>query len=74
MKIVKVFKTNVNDYLDASHIINLLQQAFSNCKINFDLHDCDKILRVESPQEFLNERDIQLLIAECGYHCEPLPD
>ena len=68
MKIVKVFKTNVNDHLDARHIIYLLQQAFINCRINFDLHDCDKILRVESQQEFLNERDIQSLIAKCGYH------
>ena len=74
MKIVNVFKTNVKDHLDARHIIYLLQQAFTNCKINFDLDDCDKILRVESQQEFINETDIQLLIAGCGYHCEPLPD
>ena len=74
MRIVKVFKTNVNDHPDARHIIYLLQQTFINCKINFDLDDCDKILRVEGQQDFVNETGIRLLIAGCGYHCEPLPD
>jgi len=74
MKIVKVFKTNVQDHFAVGHIILALQQTFSHCRINFDLEDCDKILRIESQQEFIDEGEIQLLIAGCGYHCEPLPD
>ena len=74
MKIVKVFKTNVNNHPDAGHIIDILQQSFTYCKINFDLDDCDRILRVESQKDFINEEHIRLLIAGCGYHCEPLPE
>lgn len=74
MKIVKVFKTNVQDYLAAGHIILALEQTFSHCRINFDLNDCDNILRMESPQGSIDEAEIRLIILECGYHCEPLPD
>ena len=74
MKVVKVFKTDVQDGVTAGYIIFLLQQRFSNCRINFDLDDCDKILRMESRQESIEETQIQLLIAGCGYYCEPLQD
>ena len=74
MKIVNVFKTNVRDQLAAGHIIVVLRQTLSHCKINFDLDDCDKILRIESQWEPINEGEVQLMVAACGYHCEPLPD
>lgn len=74
MKIVKVFKTDVQDHLTARLIVLNLQQTFSHCRINFDLHDCDKILRIESQQGAIEEADIYLLVAGYGYHCEPLQD
>jgi hypothetical protein len=74
MKIVKVFKTDVQDQLVARHIILFLQQTFSHCRINFDLDDCDRILRIESHQGSIEETEIQLLITRCGHHCEPLQD
>jgi len=74
MRIVKVFKTDVQDQLVAGHIILFLQQIFSHCRINFDLDDCDKILRIESQQGSIEEAEVQLLIARCGHHCEPLQD
>lgn len=74
MKIVKVFKTDVQDQVVARHLILFLQQTFSYCRINFDLDDCDKILRIESQRESIEEAEIQLLIARYGYHCEPLQD
>jgi len=39
-------------------------------KINFDLEDCDKILRVEG-ENILNEK-ITGLVTESGYQCEVL--
>jgi hypothetical protein len=72
MKIVKVFKTDVQDHQVSRYIIHLLQQAFSHYRINFDLDDCDRILRIESQQGPIEESDIQLLISRCGHHCEPL--
>lgn len=74
MKIVEVFKTNVEDHLAAGHIIFALQQTFPCCTINFDLADCDKILRIESQQEPIAESEIQSLVAGLGYYCERLPD
>jgi hypothetical protein len=75
MKIVHVFKTDVRDQQAARHIILFLQRNLSHCRINFDLDDCDKILRIESQrQESFEETEIQLLISRYGYYCEPLQD
>jgi hypothetical protein len=73
MKIVKVFKTDIRDQLVARHLIHFLQQIFSHYKINFDLDDCDNILRIESTNEMIDETNIQLLLASRGHHCESLP-
>jgi len=73
MKIVKVFKTNVSDTLTARQIVRFLQQRFDNYRINFDLDDCDRILRIESQYGTITEIEIQGLIARWGYRCEPLP-
>jgi len=72
MKIVQVFKTDVQDQLVARRIILFLQQSFSHCRINFDLDDCDRILRIESQRESIADTKIQLLMASYGHHCEPL--
>ncbi len=74
MKIVQVFKTDVQDQLVARRIILFLQQTLSHCRINFDLDDCDRILRIENQQESIAETRIQLFIASYGHHCEPLQD
>jgi hypothetical protein len=47
---VEVFKTNVQDRELAEHIASILRGKFAFARINFDLDDCDKILRVESKQ------------------------
>lgn len=74
MKIVKVFKTDVQDQLVARQIIRFLHQTLSHCRINFDLDDCDRILRIESQQGSVEEVEVQLLIARCGHFCEPLQE
>lgn len=45
--IVEVFKTNVQKEADKNYIIAVIQTQFPDYKINFDLEDCDKILRIE---------------------------
>lgn len=67
---VEVFKTNVGEEVIAARLIRLLQLHYPNSKINFDLEDCDKILRVA-------EKDLapEIIIAtlnEQGYQCELL--
>jgi len=44
---IEVFKTNLKKKSQAEKILKALQNKFAHLKINFDLDDCDKILRVE---------------------------
>src|SRR6478609_6922826 len=43
---VEVFKTNVADPERAKWLVDQIERNFTNCKVNFDLDDCDRILRV----------------------------
>lgn len=64
---IEVFKTNVEEACHATNLVALLLQHFPGSKINFDLHDCDKILRVEG-DNFIPEKVIRLII-ENGFTC-----
>jgi len=44
---VEVFKTNVKYQDHAKMLIDQIQKIFIDYKVNFDLEDCDKILRIE---------------------------
>lgn len=70
MTMIEVFKTNVEEITQAKKIIDLLRERFPGNKINFDLHDCDKILRVEG-KSFCSETIITL-ITEIGFSCDVL--
>jgi len=74
LKVVQVFRTNVPDEKAAQTILLFLKQYFSHCRINFDLEDCDRVLRIENRQQPIEEAMIQQLVARHGYHCEPLLD
>ena len=67
---IEVFKTNVEETTQASRIIDLLLEHFPGNKINFDLHDCDKILRVEG-NSFMPEKIKDLIIGK-GFMCDIL--
>ncbi|HZY79336.1 MAG TPA: hypothetical protein VFE50_07435 [Cyclobacteriaceae bacterium] len=45
---VEVFKTNVTSNHQAKQLVNLIEDYFDGYKVNFDLEDCDHILRVEA--------------------------
>lgn len=70
MRVIEVFKTNVQEQDQACKLLTLLQQHFPSSKINFDLDDCDKILRVEG-QDFITE-DVMRLVALEGFACSIL--
>ena len=69
---VEVFKTNVQYRELAEQLASILQSRFTFCKINFDLDDCDKILRVEGKQ-VCAEIIIEILNTH-GLQCEVLTD
>lgn len=70
MTIVEVFKTNVLKKGEAKHLTAKLLSHFPQCKINFDLQDCDKILRVEGRQ-ILPEKIVEVINGN-GYQCKVL--
>jgi predicted RNA binding protein with dsRBD fold (UPF0201 family) len=67
---VEVFKTNVQKEADKNHVIAVIQNQFPDYKINFDLEDCDKILRVEGAQ--LEPKHIVDYVNTLGYACVAL--
>lgn len=67
---VATFKTDVWELHEANYLVTILKGSFPNCRINFDLEDCDKVLRIEG-EYFLVELVGTILLQE-GCRCEPL--
>ena len=67
---VEAFKTNVQKKTESKMLLSILSEAFPSFKINFDLSDCDKVLRVEG--EDIQAVSIMILVKENGYNCEIL--
>lgn len=72
--IIEVFKTNVEEREVADKIIEAIHQRFQDHKANFDLQDCDKILRVVSSNGCLQATDVIQLVETLGFCAEILPD
>lgn len=64
---VEIFKTTVERSEEAEQIILSLLEQFPDYKINFDLEDCDKILRVESRVIDLPQLEILLRELNCSF-------
>jgi hypothetical protein len=64
---VEVFKTNVKRQSQTKNLLTLLRQYFPQSQINFDLDDCDKILRVQG--EGCCPIKIAQLLVENGFEC-----
>ncbi|MDQ3290264.1 MAG: hypothetical protein M3Q05_03130 [Bacteroidota bacterium] len=71
---VEVFKTNVQDQHHANMLLGLIHQNFREYKANFDLEDCDNILRVASATEFIRAACLIQLLQDSGFYAEVLPD
>ena len=67
---VEVFKTNVQKKAQSKMLLRILSEAFPSFKINFDLSDRDKVLRVEGDNMELLK--IMILVNEYGFKCEVL--
>ena len=68
--VVEVFKTNVRHKKQAKELFNVLSKQFPSFSINFDLQDCDRILRVEG-EDVCHEK-ITALVTESGFECDVL--
>ena len=67
---VEVFKTNVQKKTQSKMLLSVLSEAFPSFKINFDLTDCDKVLRVEG--DSMEALRIMILVKQYGFTCEVL--
>lgn len=70
---VEVFKTNVEDPHHAAMLVARIHKTFAGYKANFDLEDCDKILRVKSAG-FVQSHVLIELLHDLGVVAEILPD
>ena len=71
---VEIFKTDVCDPMDAVILIDAIRKAFPGHKVNFDLQDCDHILRIETCADTIQIDSVIQLIRQFGYIAEVLPD
>ena len=67
---VEVFKTNVCKIRESKMLIRQLCDYMSLCKINFDMDDCDRVLRVEG--ENISPEKIIDFLQSNGYRCQLL--
>ena len=59
---IEVFKTNVNKPAQAEQLVQLIQQTFAGYNANFDLEDCDRILRIKS-RTLINSGEVIRLLS-----------
>jgi hypothetical protein len=71
---VEVFKTNVTNRVHANRLIDQIHHAFREYKANFDLEDCDRILRVKSVTGRIQAAHLIDLLSNSGFRAEVLPD
>lgn len=68
---VEVFKTSVSDESTANELLNSLQCLLPLASINFDLQDCDRILRIEIKSETIQHL-VKTHLKEKDVECETL--
>ena len=69
---ILVFKTNVRYKKHIHAIIPYLSKLEGILRWNFDLHDKDRILRIEARD--LSPRTVENTLHHAGYFCEELQD
>lgn len=67
---IEVFKTNVPDMDVAAQVLNHLSIQFPSVRVNFDLSDCDHILRVKGTH--FTTVEVMRAVNRLGFHCEVL--
>ena len=69
---VEVFKTNVKDGDHAAKLMAVIHKQRTNYKANFDLEDCDKILRIECHSSHIEVYFVIGLLEYFGFNADIL--
>jgi hypothetical protein len=67
---IRVFKTTVTSNRIASAVAQDIRRIYPAAKVNFDLEDCDRVLRVEAHD--VCDKTILALLLRKGHRCEEL--
>jgi len=71
---IEIFKTNITKKREARLILKHLLNMLPGAAVNFDLEDCDRILRIESRSQYFDTRLICELVSNMGFECRVLND
>jgi hypothetical protein len=71
---VEVFKTNVTDWHQAKWLTAQIHRKFTGYQANFDLEDCDHILRVKCRGGAVQASGLIKFLKEAGCEAQVLPD
>ena len=71
---IEVFKTNVTDPMSATRLLTLIRVNHPEYLANFDLHDCDRVLRIVSKTGYIDVNAIISLLRNAGFNAAVLED
>ncbi len=71
---IEVFKTNVQTHTQAAELLGHIHRNFTGYKANFDLDDCDRILRVKADPGPVQAYQLVELLEAAGFEVSVLPD
>ena len=74
MQEIEVFRTNVTRRRVAAKLLRQLRECHPTWGITFDLTDCDRVLRVQTPGCPVDPSAVIYILRASGYLCEPLPE
>ncbi|RKD14279.1 hypothetical protein BCY91_07260 [Pelobium manganitolerans] len=69
---VEVYRTNVEQSEHANALLLQFNKLFPCYEVNFDLDDCDRILRVESNSTAIEVQEIISVLQDYGFSAEVL--
>jgi hypothetical protein len=68
--VIEIFKTSINSQQAAALVKHVLSDKYPDAKINFDLEDCDRILRIEN--KVICVEEVTAIVNTLGHQCEVL--
>lgn len=68
---IEIFKTNIQHKSQAMVVLNILRKDLSNARINFDLDDSDRILRIDGI-DASEVPVVENILGNLGFNCEVL--
>ncbi len=71
---IEVYKTNIEKRKAAKRVRKMLHQKFPDLLINFDLEDCDNIMRVENREGYFDVDLILQQVSEMDFCIEILEE